>query len=75
MKFFTAFQSRGEFFSKSRDGSSLAGSYSSFISQQLSAYSGLRGFGHIGALIIEPGKKFSTFMSLIITALSGQVPF
>lgn len=59
------FQSRGEFFSKSRDGSSLAGSYSSFISQQLSAYSGLRGFGHIGALIIEPVVQGSGGMHMI----------
>lgn len=59
------FQSRGEFFSKIRDGSSLAGSYSSFISQQLSAYSGLRGFGHIGALIIEPVVQGSGGMHMI----------
>lgn len=62
LTFFTAFQSRGDIFSNDRDGSSLAGIYSSFISQQLSAYSGLTGFGHIGALIIEPGKKLNVFI-------------
>ncbi|KAJ7979489.1 Bifunctional dethiobiotin synthetase/7,8-diamino-pelargonic acid aminotransferase, mitochondrial [Quillaja saponaria] len=45
------FASRNEIFSKSRDKSEVAMMYSSYISEQLSAS---RGFGHIGALIMEP---------------------
>ncbi|XWS70927.1 hypothetical protein CRYUN_Cryun03dG0092500 [Craigia yunnanensis] len=47
-------RSRDEIFLKSRDKSNLAGLYSSYLSQQLSQYSGLSGIKQIGALIIEP---------------------
>jgi len=56
LTFFTAFSSRDEIFHKIRDNSDLAEIYSSYISQQLSQYSGSGGFNHIGALIFEPGK-------------------
>eukprot|EP00257_Ricinus_communis_P019961 XP_015579090.1 bifunctional dethiobiotin synthetase/7,8-diamino-pelargonic acid aminotransferase, mitochondrial isoform X2 [Ricinus communis] len=49
-----AFGSRDELFDRSRDSSDLYGFYSSYISQLLSQYSGLKGTAHIGALIIEP---------------------
>lgn len=54
--YFTAFSSRDEIFHKIRDKSDLARNYSSYISEQLSQYSGSGGFYHIGALIMEPGK-------------------
>ncbi|KAE8056780.1 hypothetical protein FH972_013519 [Carpinus fangiana] len=49
-----AFSSRNEIFHRIRDNSDLAEIYSSYISQQLSQYSGSGGFNHIGALILEP---------------------
>ncbi|CAL5328504.1 unnamed protein product [Camellia sinensis] len=52
----TYFSLRDEIFYNSRDGSSLAGSYSSYITRELSLHSGLRGFTHIGSLIIEPDQ-------------------
>ncbi|GMH03977.1 hypothetical protein Nepgr_005816 [Nepenthes gracilis] len=48
------FRFRDELFYKSRDGSSISKSYLSYISKQLSPYSGVEGTGRIGALIIEP---------------------
>ncbi|XP_022755405.1 bifunctional dethiobiotin synthetase/7,8-diamino-pelargonic acid aminotransferase, mitochondrial [Durio zibethinus] len=48
------FRSRDEIFLKNRDKSTLAGLYSSYLSQHLSQYSGLSGIKQIGALIIEP---------------------
>ncbi|THG20493.1 hypothetical protein TEA_013690 [Camellia sinensis var. sinensis] len=53
----TSFSLRDEIFYNSRDGSSLAGSYSSYITRELSLHSGLRGFTHIGSLIIEPVRE------------------
>lgn len=53
---FTAFSSCEDIFNKHRDKSDLAGIYSSYISQKLSQNPGLKGFHHIGALIIEPGE-------------------
>ncbi|KAI3709119.1 hypothetical protein L2E82_38878 [Cichorium intybus] len=50
----TSFKSREEIFNKSRDDSSLASIYSSYISQELQLNSGSRKFSHAGALIIEP---------------------
>ncbi|KAI3496177.1 hypothetical protein L1887_38531 [Cichorium endivia] len=50
----TSFKSREEIFNKSRDDSSLASIYSSYISQELHLNSGSRKFSHAGALIIEP---------------------
>ncbi|KAE8676619.1 Bifunctional dethiobiotin synthetase/7,8-diamino-pelargonic acid aminotransferase [Hibiscus syriacus] len=58
------FRSRDEIFLKSRDSSNLAGLYSSYISQQLSQYSTLSGTKLIGALIIEPGKKYISLILL-----------
>ncbi|KAM3762418.1 hypothetical protein ACB098_01G343900 [Castanea mollissima] len=49
-----AFSSRDEIFHKIRDKSDLARNYSSYISKQLSQYSGSGGFYHLGALIMEP---------------------
>uniref|UniRef100_A0A7N2L1K3 Uncharacterized protein n=1 Tax=Quercus lobata TaxID=97700 RepID=A0A7N2L1K3_QUELO len=49
-----AFSSRDEIFHKIRDKSDLARNYSSYISEQLSQYSGSGGFYPIGALILEP---------------------
>ncbi|KAF5456289.1 hypothetical protein F2P56_025788 [Juglans regia] len=49
-----AFNSRDDIFHKRRDGSDLAEIYSSYISKQLSQYSGSGSFNHIGALIFEP---------------------
>ncbi|KAJ0031304.1 hypothetical protein Pint_14193 [Pistacia integerrima] len=48
------FSSRDDIFNKHRDKSDLAGIYSSDISHKLSQNPGLKGFDHIGALIIEP---------------------
>lgn len=48
------FSTRDEIFYQSRDCSSLASSYFAHILQQLSLQTGLGGFSHIGALIIEP---------------------
>ncbi|XP_044462822.1 bifunctional dethiobiotin synthetase/7,8-diamino-pelargonic acid aminotransferase, mitochondrial-like isoform X2 [Mangifera indica] len=50
----TTFSSRDDIFNKHRDKSDLAGIYSLYISKKLSQNSGLKGFDHIGALIIEP---------------------
>ncbi|KAM7477033.1 hypothetical protein LguiB_024276 [Lonicera macranthoides] len=47
---------RDEIFNKTRDSSSLAGIYSSYISEELLQHSGSQKFTYIGALIIEPGK-------------------
>lgn len=55
LKFFAAFNSRDDIFHKRRYGSDLAEIYSSYISKQLSQYSGSGGVNHIGALILEPG--------------------
>lgn len=49
-----SFNSRDEVFNKSRDDSSLASIYSSYISLELLQSSGSRKFSHAGALIIEP---------------------
>lgn len=61
----TSFSLRDEIFYNSRDGSSLAGSYSSYITRELSLHSGLRGFTHIGALIIEPVIQGSGGMLMV----------
>ncbi|KAK9076821.1 hypothetical protein SSX86_005155 [Deinandra increscens subsp. villosa] len=50
----TSFNSRDQVFSKSRDDSSLASIYSTYISQELLPSSGSRKISHAGALIIEP---------------------
>ncbi|KAF9614442.1 hypothetical protein IFM89_018678 [Coptis chinensis] len=55
------FSSRKELFSGSRSGSELARTYSAYISQQLLLCSGSED-AHIGALIIEPGKKCLVFI-------------
>ncbi|GMP36448.1 hypothetical protein CsSME_00008577 [Camellia sinensis var. sinensis] len=61
----TSFSLRDEIFYNSRDGSSLAGSYSSYITRELSLHSGLRGFTHIGSLIIEPVIQGSGGMLMV----------
>ncbi|XP_057463174.1 bifunctional dethiobiotin synthetase/7,8-diamino-pelargonic acid aminotransferase, mitochondrial isoform X1 [Actinidia eriantha] len=61
----TSFGLRDELFNKSRDGSSLAGCYSLYILKELSLHSGLRGFSHIGALIIEPVVQGSGGMLMV----------
>ncbi|PNT32143.1 hypothetical protein POPTR_006G170400v4 [Populus trichocarpa] len=48
------FSTRDEIFDKSRDKSDLTGVYSSYISQKLLQYPGLKESIHVGALIIEP---------------------
>ncbi|GMY35413.1 bifunctional dethiobiotin synthetase/7,8-diamino-pelargonic acid aminotransferase, mitochondrial [Fagus crenata] len=48
------FSSRDEIFHTIRDKSDVAKIYSSYISEQLSQYSGSGGIYHIGALIMEP---------------------
>ena len=50
------FSSRDELFSRIRDSSAVAGSYATYISNQLLQFSELGHSTHIGALIIEPGK-------------------
>ncbi|CAI9261209.1 unnamed protein product [Lactuca saligna] len=50
----TSFKSRNEVFNKSRDDSSLAEVYSSYISQELKLNSRSKKLAHAGALIIEP---------------------
>lgn len=50
------FSSEGEVFCKSRDKSSVADLYLSYIKQQLSEFSVSSNSEHIAALIIEPGK-------------------
>ncbi|XP_052200425.1 bifunctional dethiobiotin synthetase/7,8-diamino-pelargonic acid aminotransferase, mitochondrial [Diospyros lotus] len=50
----TAFRVRDEIFDKKRDGSSLASSYSLYVTQELLLPSESKGSTHIGALIIEP---------------------
>ncbi|KAJ6993934.1 bifunctional dethiobiotin synthetase/7,8-diamino-pelargonic acid aminotransferase [Populus alba x Populus x berolinensis] len=50
----TNFSTRDEIFDKSRDKSNLTGVYSSYISQKLLQYPGLKESIHVGALIIEP---------------------
>ncbi|KAL4564280.1 hypothetical protein LXL04_028340 [Taraxacum kok-saghyz] len=50
----TSFKSRDEVFNKSRDDSSLASLYSSYISQELQINSGSENSYYAGALIIEP---------------------
>ncbi|KAG8367701.1 hypothetical protein BUALT_Bualt16G0100400 [Buddleja alternifolia] len=52
-----SFSSRDEIFKRSRDGTSLASLYRSFILQDLQLLSDSNGLSHIGALIIEPGKN------------------
>lgn len=76
--FFTAFNSRDDIFHKRRDGSDLAEIYSSYISKQLSQYSGSGRFNHIGALILEPGKIshiVSLFQLLLLSVVSGKLSF
>ncbi|OMO91501.1 Aminotransferase class-III [Corchorus capsularis] len=59
------FRSRDEIFGKSRVKSNLAGLYSSYVSQQLSQYSGLSGIKQIGALILEPVIQGAGGMHLV----------
>ncbi|KAF7154301.1 hypothetical protein RHSIM_Rhsim01G0006800 [Rhododendron simsii] len=61
----TAFRLRDELFYKSRDGSSLAACYSSYISQALSLHSRMSEHSHIGALIIEPVIQGSGGMLMV----------
>ncbi|KAJ6382123.1 hypothetical protein OIU77_030723 [Salix suchowensis] len=49
-----SFSTRDKIFDKSRDKSDLTGVYSSYISQKLLQYPGLKESIHVGALIIEP---------------------
>lgn len=55
--FFVAFCSRDDFFKRNRDSTGLASLYTSFILQELQLLSDVNGLSHIGALILEPGKK------------------
>ncbi|KAF6138541.1 hypothetical protein GIB67_037140 [Kingdonia uniflora] len=60
----TAFRSRDELFSGSRDYSDLAKSYSTYISRQLSSLPGLGTSTHIGALIMEPGMALNFLVAI-----------
>lgn len=75
----TCFSSLTEVFCKTRDTSSAANVYVSYISQQLSQYAMSNNSEHIAALIIEPGYyKYSLFwvplfqymMSLMLNLIS-----
>lgn len=60
-----SFSSRDEIFKINRDGSSLAGLYSSFISQELPVLLDTNGLSHIGALIVEPVVQGAGGMQMI----------
>ncbi|EYU42431.1 hypothetical protein MIMGU_mgv1a0184291mg, partial [Erythranthe guttata] len=62
-----SFCSRDEVFKRSRDGSALADLYTSFILQELQLLSDTNEISHVGALIIEPGKK--AFLILLFNFL------
>ncbi|XP_073278124.1 bifunctional dethiobiotin synthetase/7,8-diamino-pelargonic acid aminotransferase, mitochondrial isoform X1 [Primulina huaijiensis] len=60
-----SFSSHDEIFKINRDGSSLAGLYSSFISQELPVLLDSNGLSHIGALVVEPVVQGAGGMQMI----------